>query len=252
MNRPAVHTPTSHGWLLLRALRDLGRKCKEQISHAPARHWVAWALLMAIGFAFCAGLVWMITRTGQHWAQHGLQNWDRQALEAIVQHAPMEFADAIMYESPGNLLYIAPLIFVALVIAIRRNHVLAGINLLVGYLLQRPLVIFGWMWWDRNRPDFVADGVAAPAFHSFPSGHAAMATFTYGFLAYLWARSTAYWSERVFAFLLAFAWVAMVCIGRLRLGSHWPSDILAGFLIAAVWLTVVIIAHRRLEAATER
>lgn len=252
MNAYDPHAATRRGWLLLRSLRDLGTSSRRQLASAPARAWLAWAVWLAVGFALCSGLVWVVTRLSQQLLDHGLQQWDHRMLEAVVRYAPMQFADAIMYESPGNLLYIAPLIVVALVIAIRRNHVLAGMNLLVGYLLQRPLVIFGWMWWDRNRPDFIADGVASPAFHSFPSGHAAMSTFTYGFLAYLWARSTPYRSERLFAFALALAWIVMVCVGRLRLGSHWPSDIIAGFVVASVWLGFVIAAHRRLEATRLR
>lgn len=76
-----------------------------------------------------------------------------------------------------------------------------------------------------------------------------MSTFVHGFLAYLWARATPRIGERVFAFAVAAAWVLIISVGRLRLGSHWPSDMIAGYLIAAAWLTVVIVAQRRLEHA---
>lgn len=234
-------------WLLRRASATLWSGAKAQLGAVPARRWGRWAATLALGFAACSLLTWIVTRVARAWVDHGLQAWDESALRALVQHAPMEFADAIMYESPGNLLYIAPLIVVALVIAIRRRHGLAGMSLLVGYLLQRPLVIFGWMWWDRARPDFIADGVASPAFHSFPSGHTAMATFTYGFLAYLWARSTPHLGERLLACALALGWITMIAVGRLRLGAHWPSDMIGGFVVALAWLAVVIVAHQHLE-----
>lgn len=237
------------GWLLGRSLKNLWSASRIQVRTVPARAWLAWTAILAVGFVLCTLLVLGITRLGQYLVDRGLQTWDQHTLEAVLRQAPMEFADAIMYESPGNLLYIGPLIAVALVIAIRRGQVLVGVSLLVGYLLQRPLVIFGWMWWDRARPEFIASGVGAPAFHSFPSGHAAMSTFAYGFLAYLWARATPHWSERVFAFALALAWVAMINVGRLRLGAHWPSDVVAGFMIAVAWLAVVVVAHRRLQPA---
>ncbi len=235
------------GWLLATGIRSLWQKFRRQISPLSSRDWLAWGATLVVGFAACTLLTYLLTRLGQAMLNHGLQAWDRQALQALVAHAPMAFADAIMYESPGNLLYIAPLILVASIIAIRRGHALAGVSLLIGYILQRPLVIFGWMWWERNRPDFIAGGVASPGFHSFPSGHAAMSTFVYGFLAYLWARSAPRVGERLFAFAVAALWVALISVGRLRLGAHWPSDMIAGYLIAAAWLGVVILAHRRLE-----
>ena len=247
MARPDTTPRTPNGWLLWQSIRRLWTAFRAQVATVPGRDWLGWALRLSIGFAACSLLVLLATRLGQALVDRGLQAWDQQVLEAVVAYAPMQFADAIMYESPGNLLYIAPLIAVALIIAVRRNHVLAGMSLLVGYLLQRPLVIFGWMWWDRVRPDFIAEGIASPGFHSFPSGHTAMSTFVYGFLAFLWARATPHIGERLLAFALVLAWVAMISIGRLRLGTHWPSDMIAGFVIAVAWLGVVIVAHHRLE-----
>lgn len=239
-------------WLVGAALRRLWRSLRVQVGAVPGRQWLAWGALLAAGFGVCSLLVMGATRLARAWLERGLQAWDERVLAAVVDYAPMEFADAIMYESPGNLITIAPLIVLACVIAVRLGHALAGISLLAGYLLQRPLVIFGWLWWDRVRPDTIAGGIAAPAWHSFPSGHTAMATFVYGFLAWLWARATASIAERVLASVLALGWVAMMSIGRLRLGTHWPSDMVAGFVIALAWLAVVIFAHRRLERAARR
>ncbi len=247
MSMNPKHPGRRPGWLLGDSVRSLWHSYRRQVAPVSGRDWGIWASILVLGFGACSVLVFLTTQLGKALVGQGLQTWDGQVLRTIVAHAPMAFADAIMYESPGNLLYIAPLIIVALVIAIRRQHALAGMSLLIGYVLQRPLVIFGWMWWDRNRPDFIAGGVAAPGFHSFPSGHAAMSTFVYGFLAYLWARATPHVGERLLAFALAIAWILLISVGRLRLGSHWPSDMLAGYVIAAAWLGVVIVAHRRLE-----
>ena len=108
------------------------------------------------------------------------------------------------------------------------------------------------MWWDRARPDLVAGGVASPGYHSFPSGHAALSTFVYGFLAWLWARSTHSLAERLFIVLCTAVWITMINVGRLRLGAHWPSDVVAGLMISLPWLTIVVLLHRYLEAQAHR
>jgi hypothetical protein len=41
-------------------------------------------------------------------------------------------------------------------------------------VIRADLVVrFGWMIWDRARPDLLYGGIARPSFRSFPSGHAA-------------------------------------------------------------------------------
>jgi membrane-associated phospholipid phosphatase len=67
-------------------------------------------------------------------------------------------------------------------------------------------------------------------------------------MAWLWSRSTKSWTERNFAVLCAAVWIGMIIVGRLRLGVHWPSDMVAGILIALPWLSIVIMLHRYLEA----
>ncbi len=233
-------------WLLVRFVTDTWGGLCDQLGSIATRHWLRWAAGLASGFAACALFMFVITEAARAWDT--LAAVDERALRWLVAVAPMAFADAIMYESPGNLLYLGPLTLLVVVWSVRRGRALMGVSLVAGYVLQRPLVLLGWMWWDRARPELIAGGVASPGFHSFPSGHAALATFVYGFLAYLWSRSTQSWTERAFAVLCAAAWIAMVIVGRLRLGAHWPSDMVAGILISLPWLTIVIILYRYLEA----
>jgi len=109
-------------------------------------------------------------------------------------------------------------------------------------------VLLGWHTWDRPRPHLIAGGLASPGFHSFPSGHISQVVVSYGLFVYLWARATRSRSERAVAVLLLLALVAVVGLARLRLGAHWPSDIVAGALIGAAWLASVIAALRAAEA----
>jgi membrane-associated phospholipid phosphatase len=233
-------------WVLARLVTETWTELRTQLGAIAPKHWWLWGAGLAAGFATCALLVFLVTEAAKSW--DGLATLDARALRWLIAMAPMAFADAIMYESPGNLLYLGPLTLLVTVWSVRRGRALIGISLVVGYLLQRPLVLLGWTWWDRARPELVAGGIASPAYHSFPSGHAALATFVYGFLAWLWARSTYSLAERVFVVLCTAAWITLIGVGRLRLGAHWPSDMVAGLIISLPWLAIVIFLHRYLEA----
>jgi membrane-associated phospholipid phosphatase len=246
VDSPETGVAAGQRWLLVRLVVESWRMLRRQLGAIPGKDWLRWGTGLVAGFAACVLLVFAVTNAMRQW--NALGDMDAQGLRWVIATAPMAFADAIMYESPGNLLYLGPLTLLVAVLATRRGRGLVAVSLIAGYVLQRPLVLLGWMWWDRSRPDMVAGGVAAPAFHSFPSGHAALATFVYGFLAYLWIRATPRLLEKVFALLITTLWVTMVGVGRLRLGAHWPSDIVVGALIALAWLTVVIVLHRYLES----
>ena len=90
-----------------------------------------------------------------------------------------------------------------------------------------PLVWIGWGYWNRNRPDLIADGVAASGLHSFPSGHIVVVITVYGLLTYLWCRASPSQMERAIIVLTMTLWIGLITSSRLVLGAHWPSDIIA-------------------------
>ncbi|MCB1926385.1 MAG: phosphatase PAP2 family protein [Gammaproteobacteria bacterium] len=232
-------------WIVADAARREWQRLSSGVKAIDRQSWKRWGAGLVLSFIVCAAwtyLVVMVTRQIPD-----LAAWDERALASLVAWLPMEFADAIMYESPGNLLYLAPLVVVASIISVRAGHTGYAITLIAGYILQRPLVILGWSLWDRVRPSVVAEGIAAPGFHSFPSGHTALSTFVYGFLVYLWIRRARHPAEKLFAAALALIWVAIIAAGRIRLGAHWPSDIVGGFLVAVPWLAACICLLQRLE-----
>lgn len=73
---------------------------------------------------------------------------------------------------------------------------------------------------------------------SFPSGHAVAASAFYPLLAWVVTRHR----PRLFpaALSLAAALVLLVSLGRLYLGLHWPTDVLAGWAIGATESTAAV------------
>ena len=175
-----------------------------------------------------------------------LTRWDAGVLRRI-ERGPMSFADAILLESFGNLAYMVPLTLAAAVVAARARRALLALSFPAAYVFQRPLVLLGWWIWNRQRPRLIADGIAAPGLHSFPSGHVALMIAVYGLLAWLWCRASRHVVERLLAVVLLASLLLVTGAARVRLGSHWPSDILAGYAIGIAWLATVITALRCAE-----
>jgi undecaprenyl-diphosphatase len=84
----------------------------------------------------------------------------------------------------------------------------------------------------------------APETFSFPSGHALASATLYPLLAYVLTRERPPKVRRAALALgvLAALWIGF---GRLYLGVHWPSDVLAGWLLGAVQAAYAIRALAR-------
>ena len=184
-----------------------------------------------------------MAKMGPRVAERGVQAWDERVLLSL-EGGPVSIQSAILLESPGNFLYLIPVTIVATVVAARAGRSLLAITILSAYVLARPIFLLGFSLWDRPRPRLILNGLASPPFDSFPSGHVVQAVAVYGLLAYAWASRSASVIERVIITLLLVAWIGIVGVARVRLGAHWPSDVLAGVVIGAGWLVVTILALR--------
>lgn len=73
---------------------------------------------------------------------------------------------------------------------------------------------------------------------SYPSGHAGAALIAYTAVAIIaWRKSVIRWVAVAGAVLI----VMGTGFGRVYLGAHWPSDVLAGYLLGVIWLSLVLI-----------
>jgi membrane-associated phospholipid phosphatase len=234
----------SGGWVLGRALRTALRRFRASWAALPRRTRERWAWIVTAGLGAGLLLASAATLLARHLAPRGLQAWDEAMLLRIVEGSPVSFSTAIWAETPGNGVFMIPLVLVAAAVAAWRRMPLHALTLLAAYVLLDLQVGAGWLLWDRARPSLVVDGQASPGLHAFPSGHVAQAVSFYGILVYLWVRASGSAAERGLAVLAFAAVVATVALSRLRLGAHWPSDVLAGALIGGAWLAVLAGALR--------
>ena len=237
-------------WLLGRAISNTSKSFRHSARQIPAEAWQQWASTLALGLGICALIMFAITR----WAMtaDGLQAWDEQTLLAITKNFPMSFDKGVTWQSPGNLVGMLPVVIAFAALTSWFSQPLIAATTVIAYILQFAIVWIGWGIWNRGRPDLIANGVAAPGLHSFPSGHAVVVTVVYGFLFYLWFRASRSWLERTIVILFSLTWIGLICMSRLVLGAHWVSDVIAGVAIAIIWLFFVILAVVKAEACIDR
>jgi membrane-associated phospholipid phosphatase len=227
------------GSILLGFVRETWRLHREGCRELPAGTWRRWLLRMVVAWLVAAAFTAALVKTAQRWDREWMGEWDRHAIVAISK-GPISFQNAILLESPGNLIYMIPATLATAIIAARMRRPVFAATVLASWVLVRPIIFLGWHLWDRTRPNLIAGGVAAPPLHSFPSGHIVLSLSLYGLLAWALWRASRNWAERLFGVALCAAWCASLAIARVVLGSHWPTDIMGGALVGLVWLAGMI------------
>ncbi|HXG91351.1 MAG TPA: phosphatase PAP2 family protein [Blastocatellia bacterium] len=101
----------------------------------------------------------------------------------------------------------------------------------------------------RPRPDGALVQVLTHArFESFPSGHVTFFVEYFGFLFFLAYVLLRPCYLRRAALLILGLLIALVGVSRVRLGAHWPSDVVGAYLAGGAWLLLMIEIYRRWKA----
>ncbi|HEY0734318.1 MAG TPA: phosphatase PAP2 family protein [Herpetosiphonaceae bacterium] len=239
----AATQATAGRWLLVQGFHATLQRFADDWNAEPAGRRSTWLRTLAIGWVLGAALMLALV-----WLCRTQIEDETALLQRVLEILPMSFHAAIWIETPGNSVFLLPITLLAVIIAIWWGAPLRALSLAAAFVLIDTLVLIGWWTWDRPRPDLVYGGIAAPGFHAFPSGHVAQTIAVYGLLAYFWVAASTRRLERALAIMLCTLLVVIVALSRIRLGAHWPSDVVAGAILGGAWLAVLIVALRRAEA----
>ncbi len=234
---------------MARGANEAWHRFRRDAAALPRAAWVRWLRTLLIGFLATTGLALALVWAGKQLVGLGMQAWDRALLLEISRRDWLSFQQAIWVETWGSSAFLLPVMSFAALVALFAHRPMRAASIVAAYALHDPIVLTAWKFWDRARPDLIAGGIAAPALHSYPSGHMVNVVATFGFFVVLWMRSSRSRIEQAFALLLLTALSAAVGYARLRMGTHWPSDIIAGTLIGVAWLATVAAALDRAENA---
>jgi membrane-associated phospholipid phosphatase len=249
-DRPAPDsTPRA---LVARGVRDTARRFAGDWRATPgaARRRLLWTLTW--GLAASLALMLALCFATRNLDESGRLAWETPFLRRVAGWEVMTFSTALWAESPGNSVFMIPVVAAAALLCAWARRPLRAIAVLGAFFMLDLVVLLGWLAWDRSRPVEIEGGIASPGFHSFPSGHVAQMVAAYGLFTWFWVRGSRSVVERIFAVLLFLSATATVALARLRLGSHWPTDVAAGAVVGVAWLCVSILALRRAEAAGGR
>jgi undecaprenyl-diphosphatase len=212
----------------------------------PARAAVSWARTVLIGLAATFATLFALVAYGKYKIGHsGSFTWEAQLLTQIERYSPVGFSGAVWFQTFGTDIMMIVVVLTATSIAMWRERPLLGLSILLAMVVMDAAVRIGWMSWERIRPDIIAEGIARPGEHSFPSGHTAKTLAVYGLLIAQWFQASRNIIEKILAVLVGFTIAVIVPYGRVRMGVHWPTDVVGGWIIAGVWLVFLLLALKK-------
>jgi membrane-associated phospholipid phosphatase len=170
----------------------------------------------------------------------GFDRWGRHGEDWADNHAGLVTALRVVEVAFATLGMIGWTTLVVLAVASRRRYRAAAFAIVV--MVATSLVTTGIkLWLGRARPEW-QDGVDMLTTKSFPSGHASSSAAFAGILVFLaWSFVRVGWARLLITGTAVVVWVS-VCLDRVLLGRHFPSDVVGGtFLGVAVLLLGIIV-----------
>jgi undecaprenyl-diphosphatase len=230
---------------LARQLADDFRTGWAELEPGAKRRWL---ISLGVGALLSLGIVAAMTLLTRAAAPAGPFPWERDAVLAFAESGWLSFHHALFWQQLGSSALLMPLALIAAGIAIRLRRPLHAVSILLAAFAIKPFVLTGWTIWARARPDFIEGGLAVPeGLHAFPSGHVAQTVALFGLLASFWIQRSRSVVERLLALALLATLIVVIGVARLRLGAHWPTDLVAGVVAGGAWCVTLYVALRRAQ-----
>ena len=193
-------------------------------------------------------LTWLATHLGERFARSGALRWEEAFIRGLEDDRLLSFHDATWLQAFGSSAMMIPLVVLATGMAAWMHRPIRAATVFAVFLLAKVVIFSGWAMWARARPDFINDGIGVPAgLGAYPSGHMVQLIALYGLLVWFWVRSSRSVAEQAVAWLLLAALAIATAFARLRVGAHWPSDLVAGAVLGFALLLAAIAAIVRAE-----
>jgi membrane-associated phospholipid phosphatase len=208
------------------------------------RAWRAWWIAIGSGAVGLGALTVILVAATHALLTRGALTGEAELLVRLANSGPLGFSGAVFFQALGTDTTLVMLVTVTAGIAAWNRRPITSLSIIAAFVVVDVAVRFGWLIWARPRPEVVHGGIAAPGLAAFPSGHTAKSVAVYGFLALLWIRASGSVVEKAVAIALAGMVAVAVAISRLRMGAHWPSDIVAGAILGSGFLAVLGCALR--------
>ncbi len=178
---------------------------------------------------------WLFAEIAEHVVAGSTQHFDDAVLTWIAAHqTPWVQSTALEITALGTGSVVVMIALVAALFLSLGPHRYRAVLLIAatvgGLALNGVLKLI----FDRPRPEIFTWGTHAVS-SSFPSGHAMNAVIVYSTVAYLAARLERRPWMRWTTLLVAAVVIVLVCLSRVYLGVHYPSDIAAGAAVGIAW-----------------
>jgi undecaprenyl-diphosphatase len=206
-----------------------------QVAQRAGTLYATVGVVLVAGAVLAIGATLLFAALGEYVQRGGTQTFDVAVLRWLGEHhSPALTAAAVELTYLGTGVVVMMVVGVSALFLWHTEHRYSARLLLAAVAGNILLNAALKLTFHRARPEVFAWQTHA-ASSSFPSGHAMSATVCYGTVAYLVSRLQKHRWSRALTLGGAVILILLICITRLYLGVHYPSDVIGGIIVGLAW-----------------